>query len=330
MFDRIVSVGGWPHSIDERDIGTELPLRRVDFEAEPGVPSNPQDLTAVGLFTLHNPPYTDPSIFSSRFVFYLAASPITIPAWSTFAMPRGQNQLYKFISVSAASAKPFDDLCDGLQRGSTYGGWLPSTDTGVEDVDGTALDTDLYMAHIVPHAASITLHNPYIDFSDPHCPSANRCLRAARSIINTYYLLMSTSFDNKRLHPFVMICWYLAAVVRVQHCRHLIDIGDRQNEAAVWGEINLLRQAMIDSGTVSPIGVRQEKLLQGLMTDITRLTSRAQPLNPNIAEVVDASNKSTHNPGASSIERLHNRNSAPQPNLSHVLSHAAPLSAPTT
>ncbi|KIO20877.1 hypothetical protein M407DRAFT_29481 [Tulasnella calospora MUT 4182] len=160
---------------------------------------------------------------------------------------------------------------------------------------------------------------------------------------------MSTSFDIKRLHPFVTICWYLAAVVQVQQCRHLIDIGDRQNEAAVWGEINLLRQAMIDFGTVSPIGVRQEKLLQGLMTDITRLTSQAQPLNvsvplypfsrkslydptfqPTIAEVVDASNKSTHNPGASSIERLLNRNSTSQPNQSHVPSHAAPLPAPTT
>lgn len=34
MFDRIASVGGWVHAIDERDIGTELPLRRVDFENE--------------------------------------------------------------------------------------------------------------------------------------------------------------------------------------------------------------------------------------------------------------------------------------------------------
>jgi Fungal specific transcription factor domain len=32
LFDRIVSVGGWVHSIDERDIGTELPLRSQDFE----------------------------------------------------------------------------------------------------------------------------------------------------------------------------------------------------------------------------------------------------------------------------------------------------------
>jgi len=32
LFDRIVSVGGWVHGIDERDIGTELPLRSQDFE----------------------------------------------------------------------------------------------------------------------------------------------------------------------------------------------------------------------------------------------------------------------------------------------------------
>ena len=57
--------------------------------------------------------------------------------------------------------------------------------TGVTDVpDGSSLDTDLYMVHIIPHAyvlssyvvqngisskhsATITLHNPYIDFTDP-------------------------------------------------------------------------------------------------------------------------------------------------------------------
>ena len=34
IFDRIVSVGGWVHSVDERDIATELPLRAEDFESD--------------------------------------------------------------------------------------------------------------------------------------------------------------------------------------------------------------------------------------------------------------------------------------------------------
>lgn len=34
MFDRIVSVGGWLHAIDEQDIGTEFPVRVLDYESE--------------------------------------------------------------------------------------------------------------------------------------------------------------------------------------------------------------------------------------------------------------------------------------------------------
>ena len=34
MFDRIASVGGWIHAVDERDLGTELPLRTKDFESD--------------------------------------------------------------------------------------------------------------------------------------------------------------------------------------------------------------------------------------------------------------------------------------------------------
>lgn len=43
-FDRIVSVGGWIHAIDEQDIGTELPLRGEDFHSE--VLTTPSPITA--------------------------------------------------------------------------------------------------------------------------------------------------------------------------------------------------------------------------------------------------------------------------------------------
>jgi len=34
IFDRIASVGGWIHAVDEQDLGTEFPLRANDFESE--------------------------------------------------------------------------------------------------------------------------------------------------------------------------------------------------------------------------------------------------------------------------------------------------------
>ena len=54
-------------------------------------------------------------------------------------------------------------------------------------------------------SATITLHNPYIDFSDPQNVSAARCVNSARSILSAYYVLSATSLDITRLHPFATV-----------------------------------------------------------------------------------------------------------------------------
>lgn len=53
--------------------------------------------------------------------------------------------------------------------------------------------------------AAITLHNPYLDFSDSQSTSALRCLESARVILAAYYRLFETSLDFSRLHPFVTV-----------------------------------------------------------------------------------------------------------------------------
>ena len=113
----------------------------------------------------------------------------------------------------------------------------------------------------IRYSTVITLHNPYVDFSDPQSASASRCLNSARAILTAYYRLYETSLDITRLHPLVVvgvrshpllvtrltffsqICWYLAAVVQVQLCKYFIEIGDVSRETTIWGEINILRYA---------------------------------------------------------------------------------------
>jgi hypothetical protein len=121
------------------------------------------------------------------------------------------------------------------------------------------------------------------------------------------------------------ICWYLAAVVQVQLCKYFIEIGDSERESTVWGEINVLRFAMLEYGNRSPIGsklcprlachiltmfylARQEKLLQGLMREIVRMTAQKQPLEVGVplypfshAGVFD---KGTRQGGSSDGERV--------------------------
>ncbi|KAL1951612.1 hypothetical protein VTO73DRAFT_761 [Trametes versicolor] len=274
MFDRIVSVGGWLHGVDERDIGTELPLRRIDFEAGANVPPNPQDMFTDDVFVRHPPMYTD------SFILFLKAVMIfgKVTDYNTRSnlranAPPSKNQnpfvLPGFKELDRLVAQDF------LQS-------LPLEFKHLDITSDGVLDTDLYMVHLVPHAAAITLHNPYLNFSDSASLSTRRCIHATRSILAAYYRLSETSLDHTRLHPFATICWYLAAVVQTQLCKYFIEIGDTAREQTVWGEINALRFAMLNYGSRSPIGTRQEKLLQGLMTEIVRMTTQMQPLEVGV------------------------------------------------
>ena len=86
----------------------------------------------------------------------------------------------------------------------------------------------------------------------------SRCVNSAKHILNAFYSLSQASQDITRLHPFVtvsmshycllaqrlnlvQICWYLAAVVLVQQCKHFIETDEQDKEARIWGEINVLR-----------------------------------------------------------------------------------------
>lgn len=53
--------------------------------------------------------------------------------------------------------------------------------------------------------ATITLHNPFVNFGDANNVSSRRCVDATRSILAAYYRLSETSLDISRLHPFVTV-----------------------------------------------------------------------------------------------------------------------------
>ncbi|KAJ7631002.1 hypothetical protein FB45DRAFT_793800 [Roridomyces roridus] len=278
VFDRIASVGGWIHAVDERDLGTELPLRNNDFESEIAVPSNPQDLATPNVFIRHPPQYTDSFLLLIKAVMlfgrvtdYNVRGNLRAPT----APSKNQNPFH-LDGFKELDKLVCNDFLESLPQ-------IYKNNSGITDGHaGCAVDTDLYMVHIIPHAATITLHNPYLDFTDPQCASTSRCVNSARSILGAYYMLAGTSLDITRLHPFVVICWYLAAVVQVQLCKYFIEIGDSERESTVWGEINVLRFAMLAYGHRSPIGTRQESLLQGVMREIIRTTAQKEPLQVGV------------------------------------------------
>ncbi|EAU93065.2 hypothetical protein CC1G_06785 [Coprinopsis cinerea okayama7 len=238
LFDRIASVGGWIHAVDERDLGTELPLRTEDFESGRQIPSNTQHLGQADVYTRHPPQYTDSFLLLIKAVM-LFGKVTDFNVRGNLRAPTAPSKNQNPFSL--AGFKELDQLvCEDFianlpQIFRTNNGVTQSPD------GGSTLDTDLYMVHIIPHAATITLHNPYIDFADPSNISMTRCVNSAKQILNAFYTVSQASLDITRLHPFVTICWYLAAVVLVQLCKHYIETDEQEKEARIWGEINVLR-----------------------------------------------------------------------------------------
>ncbi|THH11119.1 hypothetical protein EW145_g858 [Phellinidium pouzarii] len=233
---------GWLHGIEYKHIATELLLRRDDFESD-----------VTDLNTEFQLKYSSPR----------ADNPMREPAFRT---------LDKLVSGGFLESLPTE-----------YKSYLYTMGQNPDSVD-----SDLFMVHLIPHAASITLHNPYIDFNDPQSLSTRRCIAAADAILEAYYTFSkAVAFSSNylafpplisRLHPFVTICWYLAAVVKIQVCKRMIDCNQASAEVEIWGEINAMRHAMMDYGSISPIGTRQERLLKTLMDEIVRVTSQERPL----------------------------------------------------
>lgn len=273
IFDRIVSAGGWVHAIDEKDIGTELPLRGEDFCAENLIPNNPQDMCTEDIFTTHLPKYTDTFLLFIKVIMMFGKVTDFNVRGGLWAPTSKHQDPFVLPGFRELDTLLHHDFLDNLPHSLRFN--LAVTDMSE---GGLHFDTDLYMVHVIPHAATITLHNPYMDLSDLQRTSTTRCIKAAQAILSAYFMLSVTSLDVTRLHPFITMCWYLSAAVQIQVCKYFIEIGDYAKEAQIWGEINVLREAMLNYGRRSPIGTQQEALLRGLMKEVVQLTSQERPL----------------------------------------------------
>ncbi|CCA69156.1 hypothetical protein PIIN_03056 [Serendipita indica DSM 11827] len=134
-----------------------------------------------------------------------------------------------------------------------------------DPVAGGRVNSELYVACLVPHVATILLHDPHADPAAPTCRSAEKLLIAARAILDLVSILCATSFDITLLDPVASFAWFLAARVFVRFLRARLD-GRRHAEAVVLRkELEVIRIALKRMGERVPLGYRQSKMLDDLL-----------------------------------------------------------------
>lgn len=91
----------------------------------------------------------------------------------------------------------------------------------------------LYSLMLMPSSAIIVLHAPHVDMNAEVCLSRDRCLQAARSILDSVHALCATSFDVLLLPRPVMSMWECAVgVFSLFYCDTLIKARD--DDAAMY------------------------------------------------------------------------------------------------
>ena len=238
MFDRIASVAGWIHAVDARDLGTELPLRTTDFESEVNIlffvlflmlmTRYPISLQSQVIRRICAPPTFSlvtrhstliHSSFSSKLSCYLGKLPISMsevtlghrqPQVKTkiLSFYLGLNSLTNSFAVVfwTAFLKTSDITLVLLMQWKAVHWTLTCTWFilfRMRKPFHSRVSNALHFTY--NHSATITLHNPYIDFADSQNVSTIRCVNSARCILSAYYVLSATSLDKTRLHPFVTV-----------------------------------------------------------------------------------------------------------------------------
>lgn len=109
------------------------------------VPANPQDLSSKDLFTRHPPEYTDSFILLLKAVmlFGRVTDHTTRSGLRASAPPSKTQNPFKIPGFEELDRLVSHGFLDSLPQHLKH--------LGVTE-DGSALDTDLYMVHIIPHA----------------------------------------------------------------------------------------------------------------------------------------------------------------------------------
>ncbi|KAG8980665.1 hypothetical protein FRB94_012013 [Tulasnella sp. JGI-2019a] len=258
-----------------------MPCRKNDFEFGVLLPSQDrQRLFSQGVFTTHPPLTTDAfalyikaasllgrvKTFNGQFRYWYtdvvdsalsASDPGLTYNQERPKSPRLVNEVTKIDPRNTEEFKSLDALITAFIAN------IPREFKDPVDLaTGSKLDPTLYMAHMLPHMATITLHDPHANVFSTRDYSAGKLLSAARAILELIYKICSTSFDPLYLDHASSTGWFIAGVVLIRFLRARTAQRDEAEIARLTQELGTVRFMLSNLGNRTGVGLRQIKLLE--------------------------------------------------------------------
>ncbi|KAG8864484.1 hypothetical protein FRB96_004987 [Tulasnella sp. 330] len=276
--ERILSAGTvWPLCLQDDDVSQYLPIRSIDFPGQFIPLADRQRLNTPKAVVIHPPALTD------SFTLYIKAC-VLLGKVKTF------NYRFKTKFEDSVGGAPdprettqFQVLDSVLQKFKTS---FPKELREPMSGDGK-MDPTLHMALLLPHVATIVLHDPHADVNSPNCMSADRILAAARAILDSLYKLTATTFDLLLLDHACSFCWFVCATTLMRFLKAKILADDEAGVGKLSSEIQVVRFMLGNLGSRTICGLRQIMILEDLYAnDILPLLSEGHASPAVISPVV--------------------------------------------
>ncbi|KAG6889195.1 hypothetical protein C0995_002910 [Termitomyces sp. Mi166 len=235
---------GWALSLDDQDISQLLPVRGDQFEHSILVsPQERQWAHTRDLLLVHPEEQTD------SFILYIKGT-IMISRVKSFNL---RFRARHFVGDAVVASHTGDGLgsSDSVDpRGSPAfieldhivssfrASFPPHLKNPITD---NIVDNHLYTAFLIPHVATIVLHDPHADVLQSGCISALKILTAARAILDLIYSVWSTSYDISLLDSFCSFCWFVAGRVLVRFLQAAQDAKSADQISTLRAELDFVQ-----------------------------------------------------------------------------------------
>ncbi|WVQ86220.1 hypothetical protein IAT38_008388 [Cryptococcus sp. DSM 104549] len=259
---------GWAETLPGDEMTTKLPASRLDFERGGEIAENPQDRHSPDIYYNHPVPDSFVMVVKGQLLLSRANKFARRCRAMDSEERAGVKETAMFrrldgdIATFVLSFPP--ELREPVQASKGY---------------GQGLDTDIISAHLLPQIATILLHEPLADLSDPTCPSALRIISAAKLCSSVVTQVMASQWCKAGagagqggaaagggggpgeglsgcVGPLTCFCLITAARTLILFYMKALEAGDIDQAEVLSSEIAMFRKIFKAHGKHSATGNR--------------------------------------------------------------------------
>jgi len=132
----------------------------------------------------------------------------------------------------------------------------------------SSLDHNLYSLRILPHVATMMLHEPHADMLSSTCISKQKIVSAALAVLDTVHTLVAGSYDPTLVPSYFVMYWTATVKVLLKAYKGCLEMDLKEEAQALRGGVEVLRLVFAKIGEKLEIGYRASNIVSEMLSTV--------------------------------------------------------------